>query len=513
MRYFWRNVFIALSVTFFVSHVAVAQDYEPTDACYYDADYTVGRSDRLSPDPAAKKFRDFLATLPSNNGGADALNRQENFPAIREYIDENWERDFVSAGMRAFAISLGCYGYSPDAAAGQIADQKAVELGSPSSIAYRAVRTFSESDGKNRSTVKRELREAITQLQRMPAWAYLNSEIEALEGFYLLVDLNPQLMRGRARPEKITETCQRFARARDLWSRNGFAHFGLSNCYRYTAGWRQDLTMAYAHRLAYEWIFRAQSDTNTFDLERQLADVDKVAEAQELAYRLTDRTWPNEKAAGNGGSSAQTPDPADSQMTLASSGSAFFISEFLLATNAHVVADARLIKVVKGGKEQVAELVVTDPDLDLAILKLDEPLKGPWACFSIEKAGMSPPGTRIYAVGFPYSGLLSSDAKITEGVVSSNNGLGGDTKTFQISAALQPGNSGGPVFDASGKLVGIAVSKLKFGQNVNFAIKPIYLQALLESVGAEARCQSEFSPIGDSPAGFETTLALVANYQ
>jgi S1-C subfamily serine protease len=158
-------------------------------------------------------------------------------------------------------------------------------------------------------------------------------------------------------------------------------------------------------------------------------------------------------------------------------------------------------------------VVVADPDLDLAILKIDQPFDGQLSCFSVQNAGASAVGARIFAAGFPYSGILSSDAKITEGVVSSKNGIGGDPKTFQISAAIQPGNSGGPVFDETGKLVGIAVSKLKFGQNVNFAIKPLYLRALMESVETNANCIAEFKSGAQSPSGFERTLALVENYQ
>lgn len=508
----WRNVLIALIANLSSFNVALAQGFEARDFCYFDTEHDA-RSGNVSPTAGAKKFREFLRALPKSEGGTHPLNTEENFAVIREYLDANWKLDPEAASRLASAINNGCYGYTKDTAEALLVFRKAEELGDQAAIAYFAVYTFAEARGNKRSEVKRELRKAITRLRETDAWNYRDSEIELLEALYLLVDLDQQLNKGRAQPEKVTQTCQRFSRSRDLWSRNGMAHVGLSNCYQYTAGWREDLTLSYAHWLAHLWSDGRQPSTYTFDLERRLGNSEQLEEAKKLAYLLTDRSWPNEKAAGNGGSFAQTPDPDDSQMTLVSSGSAFFISEFLLATNAHVVADARRIKVTAGGKEQVVELVVSDPDLDLAILRLDQPAEGQRACFSIEKASMSAPGTRIYAVGFPYSGLLSSDAKITEGVVSSKNGLGSDTKTFQISAALQPGNSGGPIFDGSGKLVGIAVSKLKFGQNVNFAIKPIYLQALLESVGAEARCQAEFAPIGDSPAGFETTLALVASYQ
>ena len=93
--------------------------------------------------------------------------------------------------------------------------------------------------------------------------------------------------------------------------------------------------------------------------------------------------------------------------------------------------------------------------------------------------------------GYPLSGLLSSDMIVTDGIVNALSGISNDSSLLQISAPVQPGNSGGPLIDKSGALLGVVVSKLNalraaastgdLPQNVNFAIKPEVLRLFLES--------------------------------
>jgi len=96
----------------------------------------------------------------------------------------------------------------------------------------------------------------------------------------------------------------------------------------------------------------------------------------------------------------------------------------------------------------------------------------------------------IIAVGFPFGERISSTVKVTKGVVSSLSGLGDNSGQIQIDAALQPGNSGGPIIDEYGNVVGVAVAKLdleksieRFGvvpENVNFGIKLSNLKTFLD---------------------------------
>jgi uncharacterized protein len=117
------------------------------------------------------------------------------------------------------------------------------------------------------------------------------------------------------------------------------------------------------------------------------------------------------------------------------------------------------------------------------------------------------PGDTIVALGYPLSGLLSSDANLSVGNVSALAGLHDDTRYLQISAPVQPGNSGGPLLDASGHLVGIVTAKLDamrlarftgdIPQNVNFALKAEVARTFLDSKGITyqtARLDKQLSP-------------------
>ena len=100
-------------------------------------------------------------------------------------------------------------------------------------------------------------------------------------------------------------------------------------------------------------------------------------------------------------------------------------------------------------------------------------------------------GDSVVAIGYPYHGLLTSDFTVTTGIVSSLSGLLNDTRFLQISAAVQPGNSGGPLIDTSGQIVGMVAAKinaLKFvratgniPENINFAIKTGAIRDFLDN--------------------------------
>ena len=101
----------------------------------------------------------------------------------------------------------------------------------------------------------------------------------------------------------------------------------------------------------------------------------------------------------------------------------------------------------------------------------------------------------IYVAGYPFGVNLSSSVKVTKGIVSSLTGLGNNFSNIQIDAAIQPGNSGGPIFDDSGNVLGVAVATLDIEyaldrfdaipQNTNFGIKANIVSNLLSSNGIE----------------------------
>ncbi|OJX81087.1 tetratricopeptide repeat-containing serine protease family protein [Magnetospirillum sp. 64-120] len=152
----------------------------------------------------------------------------------------------------------------------------------------------------------------------------------------------------------------------------------------------------------------------------------------------------------------------------------------VVLTNSHVVKSCRNIRVTQGdnGSSQAASVIARDDVNDMAVLNTT----GRPADFARFRDGSAlRSGDDVVAVGFPLSSLLSQEPNITAGVISAMNGLRGDKRHYQITAPIQRGNSGGPVADMSGNVVGIVVSTLnamkvadKSGaipQNVNFAIK------------------------------------------
>lgn len=139
-------------------------------------------------------------------------------------------------------------------------------------------------------------------------------------------------------------------------------------------------------------------------------------------------------------------------------GTAFAIGDgYTYVTNYHVVDGAKTICFLsandKGGKARVLshdkadDLAILRGNLNLLPLNLSSSIK-------IEK------GMKIFTVGYPLPTIMGLEAKVTEGIVNSLTGVRGDRRRFQVSAAIQPGNSGGPLFDENGNVLGVVVSGL-----------------------------------------------------
>jgi len=173
-----------------------------------------------------------------------------------------------------------------------------------------------------------------------------------------------------------------------------------------------------------------------------------------------------------------------------SSGTGFVIStQGHILTNSHVVNGANVISVYLHGERHPATLVREDLQNDLAVLKIERvttPL-------NFRDDSRVRAGEGVAAMGFPLSGILSREPHVTTGSVTALAGIQDDVRFLQISAPLQPGNSGGPVLDESGRVIGIAVSQLDalklalatgdIPQNVNFAIKSSIAKTFLDAVG------------------------------
>jgi S1-C subfamily serine protease len=127
-------------------------------------------------------------------------------------------------------------------------------------------------------------------------------------------------------------------------------------------------------------------------------------------------------------------------------------------TNAHVVENCTQIIVRSSSGDLATALLVTrDEKNDLAVVRTKLPLSSVAAFRQGDRVRAGDP---VVALGYPLSGLLATAANLSLGSVSALAGLGDDSRYFQISAPVQPGNSGGPLLDASGHLVGIVTAKL-----------------------------------------------------
>lgn len=168
------------------------------------------------------------------------------------------------------------------------------------------------------------------------------------------------------------------------------------------------------------------------------------------------------------------------------SGSGFALNNGYIVTNYHVVEDAKTITVqgVKGSfaTAYMAEVVATDKYNDLAIIKIaNSRFSGFGAIPYRVKTSTSEVGEDVFVLGYPMTSTMGDEIKLTTGVISSKTGFQGDVSLYQISAPIQPGNSGGPLFDGSGNLVGIVSAKHKGAENVGYAIKTSYLNNLIEA--------------------------------
>lgn len=173
-------------------------------------------------------------------------------------------------------------------------------------------------------------------------------------------------------------------------------------------------------------------------------------------------------------------------------GTGFFVTkQGYILTNNHVVEGCKTLT-TRNGKALV--LIDRDANADLALLKVDTI---PDAVAIFRSGPVPKVGDEVIAFGFPLPGILSSEGNVSTGVLSAPTGIGDDIRFVQISAPVQPGNSGGPLLDRSGHVIGVIVSKLDalrvarltgdVPQNVNFAVHWTEVRSFLDQEGVAYR--------------------------
>jgi S1-C subfamily serine protease len=173
----------------------------------------------------------------------------------------------------------------------------------------------------------------------------------------------------------------------------------------------------------------------------------------------------------------------------AGNGSGIIISKSgYIVTNYHVIEDTEEIEVefiIDGEvKKFNAEVIQSDKVNDLAVIKIfDTNFDGLDNLPYNFKTRSSDVGTKVYAYGYPMAlSLMGKEIKITDGIISSKSGFDGDITTYQITAPIQGGNSGGPLFDDKGSFLGINSSGLRkdIADNVGYTIKSSYVLNLID---------------------------------
>ena len=401
--------------------------------------------------------------------------RKDESEAVRwkhraaERIPEAAEQgDALSQGHLGTMYLSGGWGFPEDQAEAVKWYRRGAEQGDAYSL-YRLGELYWEGKG-----VLKDQTEALNLYRRSAEQGNTQAQ-QTLGGLY---SVGSGVLQDYAEALKWRRMCAEAGR--------GFCQLSLGNIYKLGYGVAPDAVVAHAwYNLATVRGLPFVSKVRD-RLARQMTP-DQIARAQELA-----RNWRPGRAL--------VPPPASRQgvprqfgqkkPTLKSAGTGFVVSRNgHVLTNNHVVTGCREVRVrsLKTGN-RVARVVAQDSQNDLALLKLQSRTK---RVATFRQGRGIRQGDGVIVIGFPLPGVLASNASLTTGTVSALAGPQDDIRLLQITAPVQRGNSGGPLLDYSGNVVGVIVSKLDaiavarqsgdIPQNVNFAINARIAQSFLEA--------------------------------
>ena len=246
------------------------------------------------------------------------------------------------------------------------------------------------------------------------------------------------------------------------------------------------------------WLYVAEHKNNMAsadlikDAESRLNSA-LILSAQDRAKVLLDliksghHTDPSAFASGAAGPRPGQPSGPKPKHPAKGSGSGAVISRAgHVVTAAHVVKGASFIELVTPTGTVPATILTCDEQNDLALLKVEQDFE---SYIPVGRSSEVRLGQTVATIGFPNIGIQGHSPKVTQGMISGENGIQNDIRMWQVSVPIQPGNSGGPLLDESGRMVGVVVASLSLRavqitgavpQNVNYAIKGAYLEPLLQ---------------------------------
>ena len=222
-----------------------------------------------------------------------------------------------------------------------------------------------------------------------------------------------------------------------------------------------------------EWFNAAKSSLTMYVAFDGVSMVATDAKSDEIKYL---KTYPT-STPNIGGSNAN--------QGLSWTGTGFALKNGYIVTNNHVVEGASniLVQGINGSSvEYKAEVVAVDKNNDLALIRInDYRFDGFGSIPYSVKETLCDVGSDVFVLGYPLTSYMGEEIKLTNGIISSRSGYQGDITTYQISAPVQPGNSGGPMFDNNGNVVGVVNAGIPGAENVGYAIKTSYLYNLISS--------------------------------
>ncbi len=244
--------------------------------------------------------------------------------------------------------------------------------------------------------------------------------------------------------------------------------------------------------------------------EKRIAEAKKKAKEEAKASEGEEKRIAEAKKKEEEAKKAQ-----EEELYVIGSGTGFFVNkEGYIVTNEHVAGICQSLASNINGKTYIFNILALDNRNDLALLRGEYRNK---TFLNINPSGAEF-GQDIMAFGFPLAENLSSSVKLTRGIVSSLSGPNNDISLIQIDAAIQPGNSGGPVLNYNGQVVGVASSGLNkvkmlldeespyIPENVNFAVAATTLTGFLKSNSVnifnetfEQKSSQELAKIGMPP--------------
>lgn len=210
-------------------------------------------------------------------------------------------------------------------------------------------------------------------------------------------------------------------------------------------------------------------------------------------------------------------DNAPSDANVKATGSGIIVStNGHIITNHHVIDNASKFQIeinTSIGKISYnAELLQSDKENDLAILKIkDDNFKNfEKLNYAFKENGGVEVGASVFTIGYPYAlSGMGKDAKFTDGKISSKTGYNGVINSFQSTIPVQPGNSGGPVFNEKGQLIGVINSGIREADNVSYAIKLNYINNLIDLLSDNIERPSDNSI---NSLSLEEKIKVLTNY-